>query len=406
MNNTAKRPAEPTTLQVHEELVAAATALIPTLRSRSAQTARLAKLPEATIADLQAARLFDMMKPKIYGGLQTPLRTLMDVVVQLARGDGSVAWNVNLLSGGIWMAAALFPKSVGDVVFAPGSNFRVANSFSLRNAKTRRVDGGIVIEEGFWSFNSGVDHAGWDVLAIPVVDDAGDVVDRACALVPTSELVLLNDWNATGLRGSGSMNVAVNSLFVPDERLITFSDSLKENYGASHLDGEPLYQMPLVALMVTRLVSPALGMAKAALDLFLEKAAHRGIAYTPYSRQNEAPVTHLQVAEASVKIDMAEMLLQRATDLLDSGATTGRVLPASERVRIRRDTSYANRLVFEAMEILGNASGGSFASVENGMNRIWQDVRVASLHGGINPETAMELFGRVLCGLPPNTPLI
>jgi len=392
--------------QVETDLVAAATALIPVLRSRSAQTAKIAKMPDATTHDLQAAGLFDLMVPKMYGGLQTSARTLMDVIIELAKGDGSVAWNVCLLAGGTWMAATLYPKSVGDIVFAPGSNSRVANSFSLRNARTRRVEGGLLIEDGLWSFNSGVHNAAWDVLVTPVMTDTGEVVDRVCALVATSDLILLNDWNTTGLRGSGSMSVAINNLFVPEERLIPFSKWLKEDYGATHLRKEPLYRMPMVALMLSRLACPALGMAKAALELFLEKAPHRSIAFTPYDKQNEAVVTHLQVAEASMKIDMAELLLHRAIDALDSGAAIGRPFSVAERLRIRRDTAYANRLVWEAMDGLAGASGGSFASVENGMNQIWQDVRVASLHGGLNPSTAFELFGRVMCGMEPNVPLI
>lgn len=406
MDTATAAPATPNAAQIDKNLVAAASALIPTLRARSTQTARISRLPDATIADLEAARLFEMAVPKMYGGLQSSLRTLVDVLVELGKGDGSVAWNVCLLSGGIWMAAALFPKVVGDEVFAPGNNTRVANSLSVRNAKTRRVDGGIVIEDGIWAFNSGVVHAAWDVLAIPLVDEAGKVVDKALALVPSSDLTLLNDWNTAGLRGSGSMNVAINNVFVPDERIIAFSRWLKEDYGATYLRRQPLYQMPMVALMTIRLVCPALGMAKAALEMFVEKAPHRSIAFTPYDKQSEAVVTHLQVAEASMKIDTAELLLQRAADAMDTSVATGQPLSFADRIRNRRDTSYASQLIWEAMDGLAGASGGSFASLENGMNQIWQDVRVATLHGGINPSTAMELYGRVMCGLEQNTQLI
>jgi alkylation response protein AidB-like acyl-CoA dehydrogenase len=398
--------ATPVASTADRDLIAAAAALIPVLRARSNETAGLAKLPEATIADLEAARLFDMTVPGMYGGLQTSLRTLMEVIVQLARGDGSVAWTVDLLSSATWSAAAMFPKSVTDVVFAPGKNARVAGSMNFGNATTRRVDGGIIIEEGIWHFNSGVEHAGWDILGIAVAGEAGDAVDRFNALLPISDVTPLHDWNTSGLRGSGSTSVAVKNVFVPHERLVNLGNCLREEYGAFHLQHEPLYRMPLVAMLATKLVFPALGMAKVALELFVEIAPHRSIAFTPYDKQNEAVVTHLQVAEASMKIDTAELLLQRAADELDGIVSTGGTLPFAERIRIRRDAGYANQLVWEAMEILANASGGSFASVENGMNRIWQDVRVASLHGGVTCSTVMELFGRVMCGLPPNTPLI
>src|SRR5260221_13997509 len=86
-------------------LIAAATALIPAVRSRSWETEGLARLPDAPIADLEKAHLFDMLVPKIYGGLQCSPRTFMDVVVELGRGDGSAAWALAIVSAGTWTAA-------------------------------------------------------------------------------------------------------------------------------------------------------------------------------------------------------------------------------------------------------------------------------------------------------------
>jgi 3-hydroxy-9,10-secoandrosta-1,3,5(10)-triene-9,17-dione monooxygenase len=202
-------------------LVAAATALIPTLRSRSAETDALARLPDATITDLEKAHLFDMLVPKMYGGLQCSPRTFMDVVVELGRGDGSAAWTVALLSTSTWMAAALYPKHVVDEVFS-GGNFRTGGVLAPRTVKAKRVDGGVLIEEGSWSFNSGVYHAQWDILSIPIFDESGQFIDSGSALIPISQVTLLHDWDTIGLRGSGSTSVAVKDLFITYDRLSVF----------------------------------------------------------------------------------------------------------------------------------------------------------------------------------------
>jgi 3-hydroxy-9,10-secoandrosta-1,3,5(10)-triene-9,17-dione monooxygenase len=127
-------------------LVTAATSLIPTLRSRSAETDALARLPDSTIADLEKAQLFNILVPKMYGGLQCSLRTFMDAVVELGRGDGSAAWTVALLSGSTWMAATLYPKHVVDEIFSGG---KMPHSGSASRAqgedKTR----------GWWDFDRG-----------------------------------------------------------------------------------------------------------------------------------------------------------------------------------------------------------------------------------------------------------
>src|SRR5260370_38350127 len=85
-------------------LVTTAASLIPTLRSRSSETDALARLPGSTIADLEKAQLFDMLVPKMYGGLQCSLRTFMDVGVELGRGDGAAGWTWAFPSPDTWKA--------------------------------------------------------------------------------------------------------------------------------------------------------------------------------------------------------------------------------------------------------------------------------------------------------------
>jgi alkylation response protein AidB-like acyl-CoA dehydrogenase len=67
------------------DVVAKAGALRLTLRERATETDRLAKLPESTVADLEAARLFEITTPRLYGGLQLDVRTFMDAMVALGR---------------------------------------------------------------------------------------------------------------------------------------------------------------------------------------------------------------------------------------------------------------------------------------------------------------------------------
>jgi 3-hydroxy-9,10-secoandrosta-1,3,5(10)-triene-9,17-dione monooxygenase len=384
--------------------LAAATSLIPTLRSRSFETDALARLPDSTIADLEKARLFDMLVPTMYGGLQCSLRTFMDVVVELGRGDGSVAWTVALVSANTWMATTLYPKHVVDDIVS-GGTFRTAAVLHPRKVKTQVVDGGVFIEEGLWNFSSGVYHAQWEILGIPIFD-AGKLIDRGTALLPISQITLLHDWDTMGLRGSGSTSVSVKDVFVPNERIALISKALQEEYASTQLRDELLYRLALVPFLATKIVFPALGMAKTALELFLEQAPQRGISHTWYEKQDEAAITHLQAGEASAKIDAAELLLRRSVDVLEATAAGGTRMGLEQRARIRRDAGAASQLIWEATDLLAGASGGSFVYAKNPMNRLWRDVRTAGMQGGINASTTRELFGRVLFKKEPNTRLL
>jgi 3-hydroxy-9,10-secoandrosta-1,3,5(10)-triene-9,17-dione monooxygenase len=388
------------------DVVAAAAALVPSLRSRAAQTDALSKLPQATIADFEQARLFEMVVPKIYGGLQSSFETYLDTLMEIGRGDGSAAWALGLISTGTWMSATMFPKHVTDRVFARGANFRTAGSLTPRRAKTRRVAGGYVIEDGLWMYGTGIYHSQWGKLGIPLVDDAGQVIGRGAALIPASELNLLNDWDTIGLRGSGSTSMTVKDVFVPDEHISLMSRNLQADYAATHLRDEALYRLPMLPVFATRLICPMLGMAKAAVELFMGNIGMRGIAFTTYEKQDEASITHLQIGEATAKIDAAESIVRNSIRLLDKSAASGDPMSVQQRARLWRDAALASQMIWEGVDMLAGASGTAFINRNAPMNRVWHDVRVAYMHGGLYMATCMEIYGRIAAGKAPNTAML
>ena len=379
-----------------DDLVQAARARVPFLRDQQAESDRLGKTPEDTAAKLQAAGVYSLATPRAYGGLETSVTTWMEVITEIGRGDGGVAWGATLVNSCNWIAA-FYPKAVADEIFAkPGT--RLSGVLMPRKAKTRRVEGGILIEEGMWMFNSGVYLADWDLLGIPLVNEAGEVIDHSIAAVPMSEVTILHDWDTIGIRGSGSSSVTVKDVFDPDARLISLPGlCLGVNDGGFKEDS--LYWSAMIPVMAIILVFPALGMGMHMLEEILTSLPGKNIAYTGYTNQMEAPVTHLQIGEASAKIDAAKLIVRKACEDIDEWAAKHEMMPYMDRARIRRDTGASVKLIWEAVDILAAAGGGSFARRGNVLNRIWQDVRITAMHGMTVPTTNTELFGRLLCGM-------
>ena len=85
------------------------------------------------------------------------------------------------------------------------------------------------------------------------------------------------------------------------------------------------------------------------MDTFLERLPGRGITYTSYTNKSEAPVTHLQMAEASLKIDSAAAHARLAAAIMDE-AKDGR-MTMQERVA-RAHIAYSTGLAREATDIL------------------------------------------------------
>jgi len=388
------------------ELIERAREIAPQFRQRIQEMDQLGRLPEATIRDLSEAGLFQLTIPRIYGGYQVDMRTYMDVVAAIGYGDTSTGWIVSLTNVTHWLTAVLYPKETQQEVFSTQGGARVCASLTPRQCAVKRVDGGYFIEEGTWGFNSGAYHANWDILGIPLLDERGETVEEGVALLPMQDVEFLNDWNTIGMQGTGSTSVTVRNKFVPDRRVASLSQATNGTYAAENLRDEVEYRWAFVPTLALILAFPLLGAARGMLELFLERLPRRGITYTWHTKQAEATLTHLQVAEAASKIDAAQLLLQRAADDIHSWAQRDEYMEFLNRARVRMDSGYAARLLFEATNTIAEAAGGSFAATNNLLNHFWRDVRTGSLHAVLNPTTNQELYGRLLCGQPANTPLV
>ncbi|GGU98175.1 acyl-CoA dehydrogenase [Actinomadura cremea] len=381
-----------------KELVARAAELAPVLRSNSAWSEKNRRLHDESVQALADAGLFRMRMPARYGGYECDTRTLVEVAAELGRADGSAAWVASVYWIPGWMTC-LFPDEVQDEVFST-PDVRVCGTLSP-SAIAKPVDGGVVVT-GKWGFISGAHHARWqEIIAILTPEDGEPY--PVMGLVPLSELLVVDDWNTSGLRGTGSVSTVARDLFVPQERVLPLPAVLQGQPASARNAGTPIYRVPLLPVASASSVGSVLGMAYAARDAFHKRLPGRKITYTGYESQRDATITHLQIAEATMKIDEAEFHAYRLADLVDAKAAEGTPWKLEERAQVRADLGAVCRLGKEAVDILASASGGSSIYEDVPIQRIARDVQAVNLHALMNPNTNTELYGRVLCGLEPNT---
>lgn len=386
-----------------EQLVEWTRAFVPELRAARKEIDETTHTPADIAARMQEAGLWSMVLPEALGGTQAGLSTWKDTVTEIGRGDAGVAWGLTLNSAAAWMAANLYPRHVVDEIFAAKPDARFAGVFSGRAAQARRVEGGLHIDKGMWFFNSGVYQADWNLLGVPRFDEQGNqLIPGDVALVPMSDVKILDVWDPSGLRGSGSTNVTMEDVFIPDERIVSLQACNEGSQPTSFGQADPFYRMAFGPLMVVILAFPVLGLGKHMLESFLENIHKRDIRLTFYMKQHEAPATHLQIGTASAKIDAAEAIIERACQSLQYWADRGETMPKIERARVTRDTAFADKLVWEAVDQLATAAGGSWAIRSNEMNRIWQDAKVAVMHPFVSVDSNLESYGRMLAGIEPD----
>lgn len=380
-----------------EELVGRAAELVPLLQKNASWGEENRRLPQETVDALAESGLLKMRVPTRYGGYESDMRTVVDVVAELGRGDGSTAWVASVFAISTWMAG-LFPDEVQDEIFAE-PDVRVSGILSP-TATAVPTDGGVLLN-GKWSFNSGALHSSWNTNAAILLTPEGP--QPIMVALPMADLEIIDDWHTAGLRGSGSVTTVARDVFVPEPRVLPMVPVLQGQHRSLANADSPVFKAPFMATACATVSAPAVGLARAAKESFFERLPGRKISYTTYESQAEAPITHLQVAEAITKIDEAEWHARRAADLVDTHAAAGAQWTLEERARVRLDLGAVSQRAKEAVDILTTASGGSSVFTTVPIQRIERDVQTLNLHAILHPNTNFELYGRIACGLEPNT---
>ena len=102
-------------------------------------------------------------------------------------------------------------------------------------------------------------------------------------------------------------------------------------------------------------------------------------------------------------MDEAEFHAHRLTAMVDSKGVQGAQWSMEERITARADLGAVCRLGKEAVDILASASGGSSIYSDQPMQRVFRDINAVNMHALMHPDTNAELYGRILCGLGPDT---
>jgi 3-hydroxy-9,10-secoandrosta-1,3,5(10)-triene-9,17-dione monooxygenase len=375
--------------------------LVPELRGRAEQASIDRRLPEENIKALRRAGSLKVLQSTRNGGLGLGVRDHLDVISTLARGCGSTAWVAGVVHAHSWLLSH-YPEQGQADVYGADPDTVVAAVIGPRGRAVRHGDSYRL--EGVWPFASGSERAQFLLLGAVVVD-GDEVVDEGDFIVPVADVTFLDDWYVTGLRGTGSCTVKVEGLDIPGHRFLSLPALITGNSPGAHLHTDWVQNCAPVPVLTIALTGPALGLARQALDDFPPLVAGKTIAYTA-DRQDTHPVTHVKLADAAMRIDEAELLLYRCADEIDAAGRAGAELPLLTRARMRVDCAVAVRRCLEAVEILFAASGATGVRTASPLARALADLKAINNHGLLQLEMNEEMYGRLLLGLEPNTPLI
>lgn len=379
-----------------ETLVARARALAPKLRERAVRAERDRNIPQESVDEFIDAGLIHTLQPKRWGGYEHDHEVAFDIAVELGRSTcGSSAWCLNYLADHACMLA-LFPEEAQHDVWSRNKAACIATS-AAPTGKVSVAPGGYRLD-GRWSWCSGLRHSQWIMIGGLVQRDGENHPDMRLYLVPVAELKQDDTWYCAGLRASGSNTAVLDGVFVPEHRSVSFSTLRDACSPGSKVNANPIYRTPFIAVHSYALLGPVLGLARGGYADFVQWTRKRYLTYTQLAIAQHVPV-QLRIAEIAAQIDSAELLARRAL------VTARRDYPGMSletRTLLRRDFTYAVRILREAMDDLVKISGSSGLMDDNSVQRCWRDVHAISSHVVMNWDVPAENFGRMEFGLPLN----
>jgi len=396
--SNASLPMGSDTNGAYAAMIERAKSLIPRLRDRASRTEELRRLPPETEQELHESGLFRIVQPKRVGGAEFDYVALVDCAEAIGQADASVAWSLANLASHHWMLG-MFDKRAQDTVWNKDVNALIASSFIFPAGRARKVEGGYVLR-GSWPFSSGVDSCEWNMLASVVSsDDEADGIEYRIFLVNKSDYKIIDTWNATGLRGTGSNDVEVNDAFVAEPMTLAVSDLDGGPTPGSAVNPNALYALPVFSLFPYVLSGVALGNAQACLDDYVDVARHRASTYNR-AMIGSLQSTQIKIAEASAKIDAARLIMRATCIEAMADARRGYVPDIAAKTKSRRDGAFAVNLCTEAVSLLFAASGARGLFTTGALQRQFRDGHAINSHIAFNFDAAGTNYGRVALGLP------
>ena len=406
-----------------EDFIQAAKDLAPRICAARKEMDLQRRVPADLARAVDETGAYRLFLPASMGGPQLDPITAFKVVEELSRAEGSVGWCALLSNGGALFTGNLTPQ-VGRAMFGWPPDFRTAGSFRPEGV-ARPVPGGYRVS-GRWDYASGIDNANWlfvNCRIVDVVDNeagagkgAGSVKPAETAeaadsgapttgpsasaatvmlFLPAAQATVHDTWQVVGLCGTGSNDFEVDDVFVPEERTFRlYAPPLERGF---------LYHPRTMLTAIWVLVSAvALGIARGAMDAFVELAGAAGTTLSPTLLRNR-PQAQARVGEAEALISGARAYLLEAVAAAWDCFSEDMPRPSPEITQARLAITHSIHQAAQAVDLLFHAAGTNAIHQRNGLERRFRDIHVVMQHGA-GLLSNYEVGGQSLLGLVPKDP--
>ena len=355
------------------------------IRSAEAKIVRERELPPALAADLKSAGLFRLLLPRTMGGSELALPRYIRCIEAIAEADGSAGWCVG--QGGVFANSADgLPAELAEEIWGSNPGAVVATGTPAGCEAVER-DGAFYLT-GHWRFASGCRHADWLAAMADIKRADGSTYFGMC-IVPKTDVDLLDGWNVTGLRGTGSREYRADALQVPLHRGIPIA-AFRSHCGAAT-------NLPSGVLFATSFGSVGLGIARRALDTLVDLAQDKVPAFGD-RKLLEDSLVQAGFAQAEAQWGSARSFLLEVAEACHDQHERGVGPDGKSRTHLRLAATNAMRTAGSVVDKVYELAGSSGVFDSHPLHKCFQDIH--SLTQQIQARPAhFRSVGRALLGV-------
>lgn len=395
MASVVKLAVSAASIPTPEELVRRAKAMIPTLKARARACVAERDVPAETIREFHEAGFFRILQPKRWGGYEMHPNVFFDVQKALAEGCMSTGWMFGVV-GCHPYELALFHDQAQQEVWGEDTSTLASSSYQPVG-KVTHVDGGFRLS-GRWGFSTGSVHCDWVVLGAMVPPkNEGDAPDMRAFLLPRKDYEIDRDaWHVFGLQGTGSHDIIVDDVFVPEYRTHRSVDGfLCQNPGQQENDA-PLFTLPWAQVFVRSVSTAAFGGARAAVNAAIEIAKSRVSTNTGKASIAD-PFLLAAIAKAHSQILEMETTLRLTFDDLMGYAERGEPIPMEKRALYAYNSSTVVRRLADLADEMMQLLGGRAIYTTSPIIQPWLDLNAGRAHVANDPSNRTgDVLGTML----------
>src|SRR5215467_14190353 len=355
-------------------VIARAEAVQAAVAAASDQIERERRLPPTLLDKLHDAQLFRLLLPRSTNGIETDPVTFFHVIETIAKADASTAWCLSQ-AGGCSMSAAYLDLPVAQAIF--GDPRAVLAWGPGPRVRAIECEGGYRVT-GTWAFASGGRHATWVGAHCPIfradgsprLDDNGMQQERTM-LVRSEDVVWTDIWNTVGLRGTASDQFALEDFFVPADHSIT------REFDRECRESGPLYRMGSGTCYQVGFAGVACGIARGALDCFVDVARNK-VPRGGKSPLRDNAVVQSGLAQAEVNLRAARSFVLQSMADIWKHLCAGASITVEQRIAIRLAATNAIHKGREAVDFAYNTAGATAIFENHPLERRFRDIHTVT----------------------------